>query len=104
MVQFISIADCEFLDEPDPTARITENIPRTKVITIRLTEDEREMLHLKSLSEKISLNNYVRDKLGLPARIRSQEKSAGAGVRRSENENSGIGYMMVSCAMTSSAF
>lgn len=67
MVQFISIADCEFLDEPDPTARVIENIPRTKLITIRLTQEERETLHLKSLSEKISLNNYVRDKLGLPA-------------------------------------
>jgi|GEM_PF-4028818 len=67
MVQFVSITDCEFIDEPDPTARIIEKVPRSKMITIRLTEDEREMLNLKSLSEKISLNNYVRAKLGLPA-------------------------------------
>lgn len=77
MVQFISIADCEFMDEPDPTARIVENVPRTKLITIRLTQEEREKLHLKSLSEKISLNNYVRAKLGLPANTEPRNNRQG---------------------------
>ncbi len=77
MVQFISIADCEFMDEQEPTARITEKVPRSKMITIRLTEDEREMLNLKSLSEKISLNNYVRDKLGLPADTEPRQSRSG---------------------------
>ena len=77
MVQFVSITDCEFMDEPEPTARITEKVPRSKMITIRLTEDEREMLNLKSLSEKISLNNYVRDKLGLPADTEPRQSRIG---------------------------
>ena len=77
MVQFISIADCEFMDEPEPTARITEKVPRSKMITIRLTEDEREMLNLKSLDAKISLNNYVRDKLGLSADTEPRQSRSG---------------------------
>lgn len=77
MFQLISIADCEFMDEPEPTARITEKVPRSKMITIRLTEDEREMLNLKSLSEKISLNDFVRDKLGLPADTEPKQNRTG---------------------------
>lgn len=37
MVQFISIADCELMDDSEPTARITEKVPRSKMITLFVT-------------------------------------------------------------------
>lgn len=64
-----------YLRSDDTAADATSS--RTKMITIRLTEQEREQLNLHCLARQISVQNYVRAKLGLPADLEPREKRRG---------------------------
>ena len=78
MIQVIYSGDtsrssCHYSDD---TESDTFN-PRSKMITIRLTEDEREQLNFQCFTMQISVQNYVRAKLGLPADVEPKEKRRG---------------------------
>ncbi|TWU22852.1 hypothetical protein [Novipirellula artificiosorum] len=77
MIQVANFNESDYLNEPESTDDLSERIPRDKLITIRLTEDERESLNIRSQSHRISLNNFVRDKLGLPADTEPRERRRG---------------------------